>query len=265
MPKKNIIIVIVIAALVIVGYFFTAEKDVAPLQIEADSPEEVDTLPEPVYQHETPTEDEIVEQKEPDVTIVGPPNIIDNSDPQVLLAIAEFAPKLSAWLLPSEQIRKWVLAIDLMADGNLPKRYRPIDYPMDAFAITKQEDSIKTAETNFQRANDILNVVTAIDPKTLARYYKEWLPILEKAYREQGKPDTFNQRFRQTISQVLAATPLDTKPELIRPGVFYQYADERLEKASEVEKLLWRMGENNTERLQSYLRDLRFEIEYSSN
>ena len=262
MPKKNIVLAIVIAAVVIGAYFFTSEKNAEPPEITEDIPvEQADTFAEPAYLPEPVVGEESVEPPKPEVIIVEPPSVIDNSDPQVLLAIADFAPKLSAWLLPSEQIRKWVLAIDLLADGNLPKRYRPMDYPMDTFTIAKNEDSIKAAEKNFQRVNEILDVVTAIDPKLLARYYEEWLPLLEKAYKEQGKPDTFNQRFKQSISQVLAATPLDTEPELVRPGVFYQYADERLEKASDVEKLLWRIGEENTERLQFYLRELRFEIE----
>lgn len=82
--------------------------------------------------------------------------------------------------------------------------------------------------------------------------YREWLPILEKAYSEQGKPDTFDQRARQTISQVLGAEQLSDTPALTRPSVLYRYADETLEQASDVDKLLWRMGPENSAQLQDF-------------
>ena len=148
-----------------------------------------------------------------------------------------------------------------MADGKLPKRYRPIDYPMAKFKTEASGIDEVTAEENYQRMTLLINTVTSIEASTLARYYQEWLPLLEKAYREQGKPDTFNQRFMQTISQVLAVNNLEQQPALIRPSVLYQFENPEYEDATDVEKLLWRMGPDNAEELQGFLRELRYQLQ----
>lgn len=260
MPKNSALIVIAIVVIAVIGaavWYKSSQQAPTPIAAPAPPPVKV-RPPEPVS---LPPEPEIVAEPQiPEIPVVPPPASIDNSDTQVLLAVADFAPKLSQWLLPNEQIRKWVLAVDLMADGKLPKRYRPVDFPMDKFATAKQGEQTIVKDDNYGRMNAIVETVISIEPAVLARYYKEWLPTLEKAYREQGKPDSFDQRLQQTISQVLAADSLDKTPELVRPSVLYQYADKNLEQASDVEKLLWRMGPENTEQLQAYLRELRNQL-----
>ncbi|ARN72761.1 DUF3014 domain-containing protein [Oceanicoccus sagamiensis] len=193
--------------------------------------------------------------------IVNAPITLDNSDASVLMAARDLTPTLTKWLLPKEQIRKWVLAVDLMADGKLPKRYRPVDYPMAKFKTQASGLDEVTSDENYQRMNAMIETVTSIDQATLVRYYQEWLPLLEKAYREQGKPDTFNQRFLQTISQVLAVSPLEQQPALTRPSVLYQFESQEYESATDVEKLLWRMGPDNAEALQAFLRELRYQLQ----
>ena len=57
--------------------------------------------------------------------LVAPPVSLEGSDVQVKEAVLDFAPAMASWLLPDQQIRKWVLLVDLMAEGKLPRRYRP--------------------------------------------------------------------------------------------------------------------------------------------
>lgn len=197
----------------------------------------------------------------PEPVIVQPPTNLDGSDAIVLEAVADLSSMLGQWLLPREQIRKWVLAVDIVAEGKLPKRYRPIDYPVGKFKTIDTGQSIVLDQDNFERSNALIAVLIAIEPAKLASYYQQWLPLLEKAYREQGKPATFDSRFKQAISQVLAVSPQTDTPVLVHPSVLYKYADVKLEKASDIEKLLWRMGPDNAEKLQDYLREIRYLIE----
>ena len=251
--------VVVIVILVIAWKYYSDNKAMQEQLEQAAALEAAQSMQEPViepsYEPEPVSEPETpIDLPEP---IIPPPVSLQNSDPQVQMAIADIAPELSKWLVPDEQIRKWVLTVDMMADGTLPKRYRPIDFPMSSFSID-EKDSVKlVSESNFDRLNEIINTATRIEPTVLARYYKEWLPTLEKAYAEQGKKGSFDQRLRQTMSQILAAEPLDQTPVLIRPKVLYQYADVKLEAASDIEKLLWRMGPENSEQLQNFVRELR--------
>jgi len=102
--------------------------------------------------------------------------------------------------------------------------------------------------------------LVAIEPARRARYYREWQPLLEKAYRELGKPGSFDQRLRGAIERVLAVKPLQQQADLKRPGVFYQYDNPMLEKSSDLNRLMWRLGEANTQRLQAYLKKLSAEL-----
>ncbi len=268
--KQDKIIPIIISVIAIIGLVFVIRSIIAPDSTPIPT-ETTSVAEQPVAVYEDPTtqpaEPEytapIAEPKpqRPEPKLIKAPTSLEDSDPQVLLAIADFAPGLAKWLLPTEQIRKWVLAVDLMADGKLPKRYRPLDYPMGKFMVEQQNQGTVATKTNYSRMNALIKTLTSIEPEQLASYYHLWLPTLEQAYREQGKPDTFDQRFRQTISQVLAAPPLSNNPALTRPSVLYRYADDTIEQASDIDKLLWRMGPENSSQLQDFLRELRHQID----
>jgi hypothetical protein len=182
---------------------------------------------------------------------------LDDSDSALRAVAAELAPAFSRWLLPEHQLRKWVLAVDLLADGKLPKRYRPISYNLKPFAVKSSDKGLIAGENNGKRADALVTALTAIDSELLLRYYRAWLPLLEQAYAEQGKPDQFEQRLIAAMDRVLAVPVAPQQALLQRPSVLYKYADESLEASSDVEKLLWRMGDNNRQKLQVWLKPLR--------
>ena len=188
------------------------------------------------------------------------PEELEGSDESVLAAIQKLSPALSKWLIPDEQVRKWVLTIDLIADGKLPKRYLPVDYSMAKFAVEKNRTVEILSDKNYPRTTPLIDALTSIDVDTLVDYYHAWEPLLEKAYREQGKPGTFESRLVTALNQILAVTPLEEKSPLIRPSVLYRYASDKLEQSSDVEKFCWRIGEDNTLTLQAFARSLRDQI-----
>jgi Protein of unknown function (DUF3014) len=188
--------------------------------------------------------------------LIAPPEGLDGSDSLVQKVIAEIAPTLSTWLIPEQQVRKWVLAVDLLANGELPKKYPPLNFPMTPFKVKKNDQQFETDKANYSRAQPLINAITGIDPKLVARYYEHWLPTLEAAYAEQGKPGSFDRRFRIAIEQVLSVESLSKNEPLSQPHVFYQYADTNREKRSELDKLMWRLGAANMKRVQEYLQQL---------
>ena len=201
----------------------------------------------------------------PPFTGVKPPESLDNSDPVVKKALLDLSPQLAQWLVPEEQVRKWVLAVDKLAAGELPKRYRPMVFPMEKFKVKSYADVSVMEDANYARLTPLIATVTAIDPDDLAAYYQAWKPLLENAYRQQGEPGTFEQQLLSAIDRFLQVQPLEEKGLLVQPHVLYEYQDERLEKATDIEKLSWRMGEENTRRLQDYARHFRKRILEQSN
>ena len=60
----------------------------------------------------------------------------------------------------------------------------------------------------------------------------------------------------RATSQQPSSQPLPEQPELVRPSVYYRYADAKYENASDLQKFMWRIGPDNALRLQRYLREL---------
>jgi hypothetical protein len=262
MNRKKITLIVVIPVALLLGYLL--------LSFTADEPPEVivDTLGEgeankivrEAYKPMKSVEyrDEPYVEEDP---VVGAPALLEGSDVQVKEAVLDLAPAMASWLLPEEQIRKWVLLVDLMAEGNLPRRYRPLNYPMASFKVDESQGKLVADPANYERVNILLEQIIAIEPARLARYYRQWQPLLDEAYRELGKPGSFDQRLHQAIERALAVKPLQEQAGFKHPGVFYQYVDSKLEKSSDLSRLMWRLGEDNTLRLQVYLKKLLGELD----
>jgi hypothetical protein len=263
----------IVAIIIAIGWLVGQPSSPEPKNTPTPEPQTVSRQPEPLIpapaseEPTLPTAAEIIEQApEPLPPIVEAPQALDNSDSVVLSAIMDINPTLAQWFIPNEQIRKWILTIDLIADGKLPRRYRPVDYPVEKFIITQNDnehlaDETLMSEDNYARMQLLIDNIISIEPAKLARYYQQWLPILETAYQELGKKDQLDQRINLAISQILLAEPLTEQPQLERPSVLYRFTDESLESANDVEKILWRMGPQNSENIQGFLRELRFHLE----
>lgn len=251
MNGKIIAVIVAVLAIGAVGWY---------LQRDATEDDRVETaLPQPEPQATELGEverDDAAQETASEVAVLPPPTL-DESDEPVRSAAADLATRLAAWVTPEEQVRKWVLLVDMAADGKVPARNRPLNYPMATFKASEtDEEQYRFDTANYGRTGELVEVLVNIPPQKVADYYRVWHPLLQQAYAELGKPDSFDERLRLAIERVLAAQPLPAPPELERPNVFYTYADPAREKASDLDKLLWRLGPDNTQRLQNYLREV---------
>ena len=227
---------------------------VVPTVVEPDEPQ---NLEEVVVQEPEP-EPEIELPIAPD--IVYPPLSLNDSDGTVQAAATKMAARLVTWLQPTEQIRKWVVFVDVAADGDLMGNHRPWDLDIGAFKTYGDEGEESLSQANFERYNTIVSTVESIPVETLAYYFDRWEPLFNEAYAELGKPGRFKQRLLMALDQVLVAEQLDELPKLARPSVMFTYEDVNLESATAVQKLMWRMGPENAAKLQLYASALREEL-----
>lgn len=209
----------------------------------------------PIERGTTPAES--AAKTELDKNLPPAPSNLEESDTATILAAQELSPELSKSIQGDQQVRKWVAMIDMLADGNLPNKNLPLNYKMKPFeVVTDSEGKMHFNPANFLRIAPLINAFTAIPPDAMARHYRSWKPLLEQAYAELGKPDTFETRLRTMIYRIVAIQPLPAEPELLHPSVYYKYADPELEKADGLSKFIWRMGQDNQKRVQDYLREL---------
>ena len=191
------------------------------------------------------------------------PTHLDHSDSSVLAVAAELSPVLAQWLVPREQVRKWVLAVDLLADGKLPQRHRPMVYSTSAFRVieekgTEDHERFVAVANNSERFTALISAVVDINPRTAGRYYQAWLPLFEEAYAELGKKGKFQARVNKAADNMLSVGAMPGRGVLQQTHVLYEFESGNLERRSPLEKALWRLGDDNRESLQAYLKELKF-------
>lgn len=208
--------------------------------------------PSPAF---TATPDSTADQPVRD-DVVPPPLHLTASDATVLAAVTQLSPDVVQWLLPDDQIRKWVATINLLAEGKFPVKDRPLEVALPPFQVRTQGEILLLERNNYRRASALVKALTEMPPSRVARHYEAWRPLLEQAQEELGNGKQFDERLHTAIARVLAVQPLTGEIELKAGVLKYTYADDQLEKASALEKALWRLGPSNTLRIQNFLRHL---------
>lgn len=246
-----------------------AEDDVpeeAPPLVSADDAPAVppvESEPEPEPEPIAPAEEPAVQTPEPEPL----PDLAD-SDVVALAAAEEVSPTedLRDMLVSDDVILKSVRAVIGLAGGNVVNEYRPVESPDTPFVVEKLDEPpseevgqrYRLSPDNYERYDKYVNVVTALDPQNVASVYQRFYPLLEEAYAQHGvERRNFKEVTLNAIDALLAAPVLEEEPILIQPKVHYQFEDPTLEALSGPQKLLIRMGPDNTREVQSTLREIR--------
>jgi hypothetical protein len=104
-------------------------------------------------------------------------------------------------------------------------------------------------------------MVEAIDAKKLVAVYVHFYPLFQQAYRELGYPNGyFNDRLVEVIDNLLAAPDTREPVRVVRPKVFYEFAEPELEALPAGQKILIRIGAANASRIKAKLREIRGEL-----
>lgn len=234
-----------------------ATPDAAPKPVATATPVATPTPEAPVApQH--PIEQATVATETEPATPVEPLPALFDSDPSLLAALSELpgATGLAALLNPEQVIQRFVATVD-----NLPKkRLAPNIVPARPAPGGFITDDAGTAigPENAARYESYVRIVDAIDAKALVAVYVRYYPLFQQAYRELGYPTGyFNDRLVVVIDHLLDTPDVGAQLPLVRPGVFWQYADPELEQLSAGQKILLRMGPANASRVKAKLREVR--------
>src|SRR4029450_3313423 len=92
----------------------------------------------------------------------------------------------------------------------------------------------------------------------LVALYVRFYPWFQQAYRDLGYPSGyFNDRLVDVIDLLLATPEITGPVVLVQPRVLYTFADPRLEALPAGQKMMIRMGPENTAQVKVKLRELR--------
>lgn len=290
MNDNKLIFSLVIGVIVLFGLFMILtgeEQDPVTVIVNNDLDQEEFSLPDatddiietPVIEGIADLEaifvepvEEIIEEVEnlvePEPVIPALPSL-NNSDPFIKeeLAALDGGSPLLRYLVSEELLRKFVVMIENISRGEFPERNLPLLYSQERMTVTELGSEFYLIdEQSYQRFNSLVEVLTNISTETAVDFYQNLQPLLSEAYAELGIPNTdFNDVFMQAIDNVLNARTAPQPQQLIRPNLNYLYADPAIENYSSVEKLLLRLGPENSESLKRRLEFFKRRLELEAS
>src|SRR5690348_3362394 len=246
---------IVIAAAIAIGVYYRYYSPVPapPAEHPATTPQPA-APPAPAIQHPIPP---AAEQQQAPL----PP--LDQSDPVVRDSLIGLLgkPAVAKFLVPHQVVRDVVVTVDNLPRRKVAAELRPLQPTPGETAVDTQGNSTTLSQQNYARYAALMDVVRSVDPKALAAVYFRLYPLFQQAYENLGYPGKyFNDRMVQAIDSVLATPDVQGPIELVRPKVFYQFADPKLEALPAGQKVLIRMGPQNASIIKAKLQQFRAAI-----
>jgi hypothetical protein len=247
---------IVFAALIAIGvyYRFYSSMPAAPVQHPAAPPQQQPApAPAPAIQHPIPSAAEAQKPLPP----------LDQSDPVVHDSLVGLVgkPAVEKFLVSHHIIRDIVVTVDNLPRRKVAAELRPVLPTPGETAVDTQGGSTILSQQNYARYTPFIDAVQSVDPKALAAIYFRLYPLFQQAYESLGYPGKyFNDRLVQAIDSVLATPDVQGPVLLVRPKVFYQFADPKLESLPAGQKLLIRMGPQNAAIIKAKLQQFRAAI-----
>jgi hypothetical protein len=183
-----------------------------------------------------------------------------NSDPPLRDALAQLAGSdaVKDNLVPEDLIRRLVVTIDNLPRQKIAVDKRPTKPVPGSFVADGDELHATLDQRNFERYKPLVALISKLDMQQLGAVYIRFYPLFQQSYQNLGYPNGyFNDRLVEVIDAMLA-TPEPAGPiQLERPNVMYIFADPALEARPAGQKLLIRMGPQNTRAIKAKLTELR--------
>lgn len=257
---------LVLVAILLWQFMGDGEPEPPPPPAVQPEPEVIpEVQPEPQVEPEPEPAPEPQAESEPE-----PLPELAESDAVALAAAEQMDAELGDMLVKDNVIPKSVRAVIAAADGGVVHEYRPLRSPSGAFLAEALDEEpredvgqrYRLSQRNYERYQPYVDLITRLEPRDVAAVYQRFYPLLEQAYAQHGvESGSFKSITLRAIDSLLAAPVLDEEPILVQPRVYYEFEDKRLESLPATQKLLIRMGPDNTKKIQAALRELRRAIE----
>ncbi|MFV8784006.1 DUF3014 domain-containing protein [Microbulbifer sp. SA54] len=265
------LVALLVVAAVVFGIYWFAVRDAAKPEVPPPVSEKpVEAAPKvDLEEPEEPVLPPVPEPAEP----VEPPRTLpalNDSDKEARDDIISLSADgaLAKWIVPDEVVRKWVALVNTASKGELMPKNRPftnLEGPITVKDLETRSDGAKVyilSQENYQRYDQAVRLFAMVDSDQAVKLYQFWYPRLKQAYGELGlKNKNFHAAVMAAIDQALAAPEIDGPIKLVRPTVYYKFADEKLEKMPGLHKLMIRIGPDNAARVKEKLKELKAKLQ----
>jgi len=166
-------------------------------------------------------------------------------------------PGLAGWMRTRELVRKFVAAVDNIANGLSPRAQVDFFSPRGTFKAARREGMFVVDPSSYYRYDPVADIFISLDARAAARLYVSLKPLFQEAYRELGYPDgDFHATLTRAVAELLATPVVESSVVLEKKVASYAMTDPELEELSPAQKHLFRMGPENVQVIQTKLRTL---------
>lgn len=246
-----------IAIIALLFYRSGSKPEEAPVSI----PVQVETPPAPPPMEPEP-EFYPVPVAEPEAELPPPPSLDESDGPFAELLGKILGPEtLSDFFLTDTLIRRIVTTVDNLPREKVAVRLWPVLPTAGKFMTTGEDDALEVNPENARRYQPFVELMAAADTRGLVLLYIHYYPLFQQAYQELGYPDGhFHTRLVQVIGHLLEVPDPAGPLKLVRPSVYFKFADAQLESLSFGQKALLRIGSENRAILRGKLTELRLAL-----
>ncbi|MBN1271176.1 MAG: DUF3014 domain-containing protein [Candidatus Aminicenantes bacterium] len=203
-------------------------------------------------------------EKEGKLEPVEPVDVeLDESDTFIRGMAEELSnkPTFKEWLETKNVIRRFVAAVDNIANGLSPRQQIDFFKPRGKFKAVTRKGTLYPDTSSYKRYDVVADVFVSLDANAAVQYFRRFKPLIQEAYKELGYPNTdFQVTLAAAIEELLSVPVLDDPLALEREVLSYKIADQDLENLSEAQKHLLRMGPENVRKIQTKLREMAYEL-----
>ena len=264
-----LIAIAVIALLGASSYFYFTSDDteefeplvITPVELPESMPEmPIEQTPIEEPQNIDATNDDVVPIGEQDATVVVEPlPALSDSDDFVeakTLAIAN-GMKIAPMIVKKDIARQFVVFVDNLAQGDLVRKASPLKGPDTQFSVSEITNKTFLNPDGYHRYDVYANFIAGLSDKDLITTYTELKPLFTEAFTELGYNDVdFDKRMQQAFSMIINAPIIEDPIELSSISVNYKYVNPNLEALPNAQKLLLRMGPENTRKIKAAVKKL---------
>ena len=233
--RITLVATILLLTLILVSYWFFDSEDqpVETTVVEAPLPS---TVPAPPPTH-------IPDQTPP---LKLPTLDVSDTIVRKLLAALSAHPNFSTWLVSDNMIRRFVVVVDNIANGDSPYQHLLFMRPVEKFKTNGNQNSLTVDPQSYGRYNDHSEIIASLDRQGTADLYRALEPLLDEAYQELGYPNRpFRQSLERAVRHLLATPIIESPPKIFEYQPFYRYQDEALESLTAAQKQFLMMGPDN--------------------
>jgi len=162
------------------------------------------------------------------------------------------------FILPDKLILHIVATVDNLPRKYLPASVVPLRRAKGSFIVSGLDTALQIDSSNSARYTHYVKLIRSINTETLVSTYRRFYPSFQKAYEELGYPKAyFNDRLVEAIDDLLAAPDVDEPIRLAQPKILFEFADPELQARSAGQKIMIRVGRENSVLIKEKLSEIR--------